>query len=57
MALHDDYKPVRGQLLHQIPIPSLDTTFNELVHEETCLQTLQAQCFGSYITSYTPLVV
>jgi hypothetical protein len=37
MALHDDYEPVRSQLLHQIPIPSLDAALNELVREETCL--------------------
>uniref|UniRef100_A0A2N9J4I5 Uncharacterized protein n=1 Tax=Fagus sylvatica TaxID=28930 RepID=A0A2N9J4I5_FAGSY len=30
MALHDDYEPVRGQLLHQIPIPSLDAALNDL---------------------------
>uniref|UniRef100_A0A2N9GTJ7 Uncharacterized protein n=1 Tax=Fagus sylvatica TaxID=28930 RepID=A0A2N9GTJ7_FAGSY len=43
MALHDDYEPVRGQLLHQIPTPSLDAALNDLVREETRLQTLQAQ--------------
>ena len=43
MALHDDYESVSGQFLHQIPTPSLDATLNELVHEETRLQTLQAQ--------------
>ena len=40
MALHDDYEPVHGQLLYQIPTPSLDATLNELVREETRLQTL-----------------
>ena len=40
MALHDDYEPIRGQLLHQIPTPSLDAALNELVREETHLQTL-----------------
>ena len=43
MALHDDYESVRGQLLHQIPTPSLDVALNELICEETRLQTLQAQ--------------
>uniref|UniRef100_A0A2N9HNS0 Reverse transcriptase Ty1/copia-type domain-containing protein n=1 Tax=Fagus sylvatica TaxID=28930 RepID=A0A2N9HNS0_FAGSY len=43
IALHVDYEPVRGQLFHQIPTPSLDVALNELVHEETRLQTLQAQ--------------
>ena len=52
MALHDDYEPVRGQLLHQIPTPSLDAALNKLVCEETCLQTLQAQCLD-YYTSCT----
>ena len=56
MALHDDYEPVRGQLLHQIPTPSLDAALNELVHEETHLQTLQAQCLGYYVTSCTPSI-
>ena len=42
MALHDDYEPVRGQLLHQIHTTSLDAALNELVREETRLQTLQA---------------
>uniref|UniRef100_A0A2N9HP48 Integrase catalytic domain-containing protein n=1 Tax=Fagus sylvatica TaxID=28930 RepID=A0A2N9HP48_FAGSY len=43
MALHEDYEPVRGQLLHQLPTPSLDAALNDLVREETRLQTLQAQ--------------
>uniref|UniRef100_A0A2N9H4Y0 Uncharacterized protein n=1 Tax=Fagus sylvatica TaxID=28930 RepID=A0A2N9H4Y0_FAGSY len=58
MALHDDYEPVCSQLLHQIPIPSLDAALNELVREETRLQNLtsseQAQCLGYYVTSCTP---
>ena len=33
MALHDDYEPVHGQFLHQIPTPSLDVALNELVRE------------------------
>jgi hypothetical protein len=37
MALHDDYEPVCGKLLHQIPTPSLDAALNELVREETRL--------------------
>ena len=40
MALHEDYEPVHGQLLHQLPTPSLDAALNDLVREETCLQTL-----------------
>uniref|UniRef100_A0A2N9HGZ1 Uncharacterized protein n=1 Tax=Fagus sylvatica TaxID=28930 RepID=A0A2N9HGZ1_FAGSY len=52
MALHDDYEPVRGQLLHQIPTPSLDATLNELVREETRLQTYKLRTTSYYITSY-----
>uniref|UniRef100_A0A2N9GZP6 Integrase catalytic domain-containing protein n=1 Tax=Fagus sylvatica TaxID=28930 RepID=A0A2N9GZP6_FAGSY len=33
MALHDDYEPVCGKLLHQIPTPSLDAALNELQFE------------------------
>jgi hypothetical protein len=55
MALHDDYEPVRGQLLHQIPTPSLDAAFNELVREETHLQTLQAQNKLNVLATTSPL--
>ena len=43
MFLHKDFKPIRGQLLNRSPAPSLDTVANELIREETCLATLQAQ--------------
>ena len=43
MSLHKDFKPIRGQLLNHSPAPSLDTTVNELVREETHLAILQAQ--------------
>uniref|UniRef100_A0A2N9G0E6 Reverse transcriptase Ty1/copia-type domain-containing protein n=1 Tax=Fagus sylvatica TaxID=28930 RepID=A0A2N9G0E6_FAGSY len=55
MALHDDYEPVRGQLLHQIPTPSLDVALNELVREETRLQTLQAQNKLNVLAITSPL--
>jgi hypothetical protein len=55
MALHDDYEPVCSQLLHQIPIPSLDAALNELVREETCLQTLQAQNKLNVLATTSPL--
>ncbi|XP_059436287.1 uncharacterized protein LOC132169237 [Corylus avellana] len=35
MALHDDFEPVRVQLLHRSPLPTLDTAIFELVHAET----------------------
>jgi hypothetical protein len=54
MALHDDYEPVRGQLLHQIPTSSLDATLNELVCEETRLQTLQAQNKVNVLATTSP---
>ena len=57
LALHDNYKPVRGQLLHQIPTPSLDTTLNELVCEETCLQTLQDQNKLNVLATTSPLAL
>ena len=56
MALHDDYEPVRGQLLYQIPTPSLDTALNELVGEETRLQTLQAQNKLNVLATTSPFV-
>jgi hypothetical protein len=56
MALHDDYEPVRGQLLHQIPIPSLDAALNDLVCEETRLQTLQFQNKLNVLATTSPLV-
>nr|XP_023882262.1 uncharacterized protein LOC111994608 [Quercus suber] len=43
ISLHKDFKPTRGQLLNRSPPPSLDTAVNELVREEACLATLQAQ--------------
>ena len=43
MSLHKDFEPIRGQLLNHSPVPSLDTTVNELVREEARLATLQAQ--------------
>jgi hypothetical protein len=55
MALHDDYEPVCSQLLHQIPIPSLDAALNELVREETRLQTLQAQNKLNVLATTSPL--
>ena len=55
MALHDDYELVRGQLLHQIPTSSLDTALNELVCEETRLQTLQAQKKLNVLATTSPL--
>ena len=55
MALHDDYEHVRGQLLHQIPTPSLDAAFNELVRKKTRLQTLQAQNKLNVLATTSPL--
>ena len=55
MALHDDYEPVCGQLLHQIPTLSLDATLNELIREETRLQTLQAQNKLNVLATTSPL--
>ena len=55
MTLHDDYEPVRSQLLHQIPILSLDAALNELVHEEIRLQTLQAQNKLNVLATTSPL--
>ena len=43
MSLHKGFEPIWGQLLNRSPAPSLDTTVNELVREETRLATLQAQ--------------
>ena len=57
MALHDDYEPVHGQLLHQIPNPSLlDVALNELIREETRLQTLQAKSKLNVLATTSPLV-
>jgi hypothetical protein len=55
MALHEDYEPVRGQLLHQLPTPSLDAALNDLVREETRLQTLQAQNKLNVLATTSPL--
>ena len=57
MALHDDYEPVRGQLLHQISTPSLNAALNELVREETHLQTLQAQNKLNVLATTLPLAL
>ena len=43
MSLHKDFEPIRGQLLNRSPASSLNTAVNELVREEACLATLQAQ--------------
>ena len=43
MSLHKDFEPIRGQLLNRSPAPSLDTTVNKLVREESHIATLQAQ--------------
>ncbi len=55
MVLHDDYEPVRGQLLHQILTLSLEAALNELVCEETHLQTLQAQNKLNVLATTSPL--
>jgi hypothetical protein len=55
MVLHDDYEPVRGQLLHQILTLSLEAALNELVCEETHLQTLQAQNKLNVLATTLPL--
>ena len=55
IALHDDYEPVRGQLLHQLPTPSLDAALNDLVREENRLQTLQAQTKLNVLATTSPL--
>jgi hypothetical protein len=43
MSLRDDFEPVRGQLLHRSPLPTLDQAVCELVREETRLSTLRSQ--------------
>jgi hypothetical protein len=43
MALRDDFEPVRGQLLHRSPLPTLDQAVRELVRKETRLSTLCSQ--------------
>ena len=43
MSLYKDFELIRGQLLNRSPAPSLDDAMNELVREEDCLATLQAQ--------------
>jgi hypothetical protein len=43
MALQDDFKLVRGQLLHRYPFPTFDQAVCELVREETRLSTLRSQ--------------
>ncbi|WKA04900.1 hypothetical protein VitviT2T_022897 [Vitis vinifera] len=58
MSLHNDFEPIRGQLLNHSPTPSLDTAVNELVREEARLATLQAQNKLNIlaITPSTPLI-
>ena len=43
MALRDDFEPVRVQLLHRSPLPTLDTTIFKLVYAETISQTMHSQ--------------
>ncbi|XP_059623074.1 uncharacterized protein LOC132266238 [Cornus florida] len=43
MSLHDDFEPIRSQLLHRLLLPSLNQALNELVREETRLQTCHSQ--------------
>jgi transposase InsO family protein len=43
MALRDDFEPVRVQLLHRSPLPTLDTAIFELVRAETRSQTMRSQ--------------
>jgi hypothetical protein len=42
MALHDDFEPILGKLLHRIPLPTLDKAIFELVLGETRLQTMHS---------------
>ena len=42
MSLHNDFEPIRGQLLNRNPAPSLNIAVNELVRKEARLATLQA---------------
>ena len=43
MALRDDFEPVRGQLLHRSPLPTLDTAIFELVYAKNRSQTIRSQ--------------
>jgi transposase InsO family protein len=43
MALRDDFEPVRVQLLHRSPLPTLDTAIFELVRAEHRSQTIRSQ--------------
>ncbi|XP_059454959.1 uncharacterized protein LOC132185165 [Corylus avellana] len=43
MALRDAFEPVRVQLLHRSPLPTLDTAIFELVRAETRSQTMRSQ--------------
>lgn len=38
MVLRDDFEGIRGGILHQNPLPSVDSVFNELLAEETRLK-------------------
>jgi hypothetical protein len=42
MALRDDFEPVRVQLLHCSPLPTLDTAIFKLVRAETRSQTMRS---------------
>jgi hypothetical protein len=43
MALCDDFEPVRVQLLHRSPLPTLDIVIFELVRAENRSQTMRSQ--------------
>jgi hypothetical protein len=43
IALRDDFEPVRVQLLHRSPLPTLDTAIFELVRAETRSQIMRSQ--------------
>ena len=43
MALRDDFEPVRVQLLHRSPLPTLDTAIFELVRAENRSQIIRSQ--------------
>jgi hypothetical protein len=42
MALRDDFEPIRVQLLHRSPLPTLDTAIFKLVCAETRSQTMRS---------------
>ncbi|GKU96661.1 hypothetical protein SLEP1_g9872 [Rubroshorea leprosula] len=43
MALIDDFEPCRASLLHQSPLPTLDSAFSRLLSDETRLGLLKPQ--------------